>query len=103
MSLGTVVKMIDTQNLAKDKLIRGPISPYVGLKDLLGYFEIRIPNLHTAGNEAAGALIAAVLTAPRTISTRVGIRRRLFRVRMSRMWWIILWRWASLFHLHHGA
>ncbi|KAF2825438.1 hypothetical protein CC86DRAFT_407651 [Ophiobolus disseminans] len=64
-SYGTVVKVVDTQLMAKEIGIRGPKGPNISLHDLLAYFNIRIDNLHTAGNDAAGTLIAAVLVALR--------------------------------------
>jgi hypothetical protein len=62
-SYGTVVKIIDTQVMAWDAGIRGPNGLLIGLRDLLAHFNIDINNLHTAGNDAAGTLIAAVLLA----------------------------------------
>jgi len=64
-SYGTVVKVIDTQLMAKEARIQTPKGVNIGLHDLLGYFNIKIKNLHTAGNDAAGTLIAAVLIALR--------------------------------------
>jgi hypothetical protein len=64
-SYGTVVKVIDTQVMAKEANILGPKGPNIGLRDLLAYYNIHIKNLHTAGNDAAGTLFAAVLTALR--------------------------------------
>ncbi|KAJ4378043.1 hypothetical protein N0V83_000873 [Neocucurbitaria cava] len=58
-SYGTIVKVIDTQVMAKNANIEGPNGPNIGLKNLLAHFNIEIPNLHTAGNDAAGTLIAA--------------------------------------------
>jgi hypothetical protein len=49
--------------MAKRAGIRGPNGPYIGLRDLLAHFNVRIDNLHMAGNDAAGTLIAAVLLA----------------------------------------
>lgn len=62
-SYGSVVKVIDTQAMAKKAGILGPNGPSIGLRDLLLYFNVEIGNLHTAGNDAAGTLIAAVLLA----------------------------------------
>jgi hypothetical protein len=62
-SYGTVVKVIDTQAMASNAGIHGPKGPSIGLRDLLEHFNINISNLHTAGNDAAGTLIAAVLLA----------------------------------------
>jgi hypothetical protein len=62
-SYGTVIKVIDTQVMASKAGIEGPNGPSIGLRDLLAYFNIKISNLHTAGNDAAGTLIAAVLLA----------------------------------------
>ncbi|KAF2030422.1 hypothetical protein EK21DRAFT_65449 [Setomelanomma holmii] len=66
-SYGTIVKVIDTQVMAKQANIRGPKGPYIGLRDLLEHFHIHIHNLHTAGNDAAGTLIAAVLLAVKDV------------------------------------
>jgi hypothetical protein len=60
---GTIVKVIDTQVMARNAGIRGPRGPNIGLGDLLAHFNIHIDNLHTAGNDAAGTLIAAILIA----------------------------------------
>lgn len=62
-SYGTIVKIIDTQNLAKQASIHSSKGPNISLQHLLEHFKIRINNLHTAGNDAAGTLIAAILTA----------------------------------------
>jgi hypothetical protein len=62
-SYGSVVKVIDTQIMAYKAGVRGPNGPLIGLRDLLTHFNINISNLHTAGNDAAGTLIAAVLLA----------------------------------------
>ncbi|KAH3945226.1 hypothetical protein HBI56_055370 [Parastagonospora nodorum] len=62
-SYGTVVKVIDTQAMATKAGIAGPKGPNIGLRDLLTYFNVHIDNLHTAGNDAAGTLMAAVLLA----------------------------------------
>ncbi|CAO2647594.1 Nn.00g085160.m01.CDS01 [Neocucurbitaria sp. VM-36] len=62
-SYGTIVKVIDTQVMAQNAGIKGPNGPYISLKDLLAHFNIHIDVLHTAGNDAAGTLIAAVLIA----------------------------------------
>jgi hypothetical protein len=62
-SYGTIVKVIDTQQMASEAGIIGPKGPYIGLRDLLAYFNIHIDNLHTAGNDAASTLMAAVLLA----------------------------------------
>lgn len=64
-SYGTVVKIIDTQLMAKEARIRAPKGANISLHDLLSYFNIKIKNLHTAGNDAAGTLIAAILIALR--------------------------------------
>jgi hypothetical protein len=64
-SYDTIIKVIDTQNLAKDMNMYGPKGPNISLQDLLAHFKLRLPNLHTAGNDAAGTLIAAVLTSLR--------------------------------------
>jgi hypothetical protein len=62
-SYGTVVRVVDTQVMAKNAGIRGPNGPSIGLRDLLTYLNIDMSNLHTAGNDAGGTLIAAVLLA----------------------------------------
>jgi hypothetical protein len=62
-SYGTIVKVIDTQLMAQEAGIRSPKGPYISLSDLLAHFKISIPNLHSAGNDAAGTLIAAILIA----------------------------------------
>ncbi|KAI8931613.1 hypothetical protein NX059_011265 [Plenodomus lindquistii] len=66
-SFGTIIRVIDTQEMAREAGIEGPNGPNIGLRDLLAYFNIKIPNLHTAGNDAAGTMIAAVLLALREI------------------------------------
>ncbi|KAH9876538.1 hypothetical protein J1614_003669 [Plenodomus biglobosus] len=66
-SFGTIVKVIDTQEMARKAGIKGPNGPNIGLRDLLAYFNVTVPNLHTAGNDAAGTMIAAVLLALQTI------------------------------------
>ncbi|KAF2849588.1 hypothetical protein T440DRAFT_130838 [Plenodomus tracheiphilus IPT5] len=66
-SFGTIIKVIDTQEMAREAGIEGPNGPNIGLRDLLAYFNVRVPNLHTAGNDAAGTMIAAVLLALRKI------------------------------------
>jgi len=63
LSYGTIVKVIDTQAMAQDAGIKGPKGPFIGLKDLLSHFNLTVPNLHSAGNDAAGTLIAAILLA----------------------------------------
>jgi hypothetical protein len=60
-SYGTIVKVIDTQIMAQDLGIKAPRGPFIGLKDLLAHFNMVVPNLHTAGNDAAATLVAAVL------------------------------------------
>lgn len=65
LHLGTIFKAIDTQALAKDAFTHGPRGPNISLGHLLEYFKIRMPNLYNAGNEAVGALLAAVLTSLR--------------------------------------
>ncbi|KAF1912176.1 hypothetical protein BDU57DRAFT_506163 [Ampelomyces quisqualis] len=60
-SYGTIVKVVDTQVMAREAGIQGPNGPSIGLNDLLAYFNVSIENLHTAGNDAAATLIAAVL------------------------------------------
>lgn len=65
LNLGTIVKVIDTQNLAKDALIHSPKGPNISFSGLLEHFKLRIAQHHNAGNEAAGALIAALLTSLR--------------------------------------
>ncbi|KAH8722789.1 hypothetical protein GQ44DRAFT_621920 [Phaeosphaeriaceae sp. PMI808] len=62
-SYRTVVKVIDTQYLAAQAGIVGPKGPNIGLRDLLEYFNVHIDNLHTAGNDTGGTLIAAILLA----------------------------------------
>jgi hypothetical protein len=62
-SYGAVVKVIDTQVMAKKAGIVGPNGPNIGLHDLLQYFNIQIDNLHSAGNDAAATLIVAILLA----------------------------------------
>jgi hypothetical protein len=62
-SYGTVVKVVDTQVMATKAGIEGPKGPKISLRDLLAFFNVHIDNLHTAGNDAAGTLIAAVLLA----------------------------------------
>ncbi|KAH7069838.1 hypothetical protein BKA63DRAFT_89444 [Paraphoma chrysanthemicola] len=62
-SYGSIVKVIDTQEMARKAGIRGPKGPFIGLRDLLAHFNVNINNLHMAGNDAAGTLIAAVLLA----------------------------------------
>ncbi|KAL1801268.1 hypothetical protein ACET3X_001610 [Alternaria dauci] len=63
LSYGTIVKVIDTQIMARELDIKGPRGPAIGLKDLLAHFNIQISNLHTAGNDGAATLMAAVLLA----------------------------------------
>lgn len=65
MDLGTITKVVDTQNLAKDALIHSPKGPNISLADLLEHFKTRISNQYNAGNESAGILIAALLTSLR--------------------------------------
>jgi hypothetical protein len=62
-SYGTVIKIIDTQVMAKKAGIVGPNGSNIGLRDLLQHLNIQIDNLHTAGNDSAGTLIVAVLLA----------------------------------------
>ncbi|KAF1941784.1 hypothetical protein EJ02DRAFT_503301 [Clathrospora elynae] len=62
-SYGTIVKVIYTQVMAHEAGIKGPKGPNISLRDLLAYFNIAIPDMHTAGNDAAGTLIAAILLA----------------------------------------
>lgn len=62
-SYGSIIKVIDTQQMAQKANIKGPKGPVIGLGGLLAHFNIEIPDLHTAGNDAAGTLIAAVLLA----------------------------------------
>jgi len=61
LSYGTIVKVIDTQVMAQELGIKAPRGPFIGLKDLLAHFNMVVPNLHTAGNDAAATLMAAVL------------------------------------------
>lgn len=61
LSYGTIVKVIDTQLIAQELGIKAPRGPLIGLKDLLAHSNMVIPNLHTAGNEAAATFMAAVL------------------------------------------
>lgn len=75
MSYGTIVSILDTQTLALEAGISNGRGLQIGLKDLLKHFHLppRDPrpcaalnedlNLHTAGNDAAYTLIAAVLVA----------------------------------------
>ncbi|KAL1646149.1 hypothetical protein SLS61_007959 [Didymella pomorum] len=65
VDLGTITKVVDTQNLAKDALIHSPKGPNISLADLLEHFKTRISNQYNAGNESAGILIAALLTSLR--------------------------------------
>jgi hypothetical protein len=60
---GTIVKVIDTQVMAQEAGIVGPNGPYIRLSDLLADFNIYISNLRSAGSDAAGTLIAAILIA----------------------------------------
>ncbi|PZD27189.1 hypothetical protein A1F97_10780, partial [Pyrenophora tritici-repentis] len=61
LSYGTIVKVIDTQAMAKDAGILGPKGPLISLGDLISHFNLTVPNLHSAGNDAAATLMAAVL------------------------------------------
>ncbi|KAE8827258.1 hypothetical protein PTNB73_09012 [Pyrenophora teres f. teres] len=61
LSYGTIVKVIDTQVMAEEAGIRGPRGPLISLKNLLSHFNLTVPNLHSAGNDAAATLMAAVL------------------------------------------
>jgi hypothetical protein len=63
LSYGSIVKVIDTQIMAAQAGIFSSRGPNIGLGDLLLHFNIHMPNLHTAGNDAAATLMAAVLTA----------------------------------------
>jgi hypothetical protein len=60
---GTIVKVIDTQVMAHDAGIKSTKGPKISLGDLLTHFNINFGNLHTAGNDAAGTLMAAILIA----------------------------------------
>ncbi|KAG9187577.1 hypothetical protein G6011_05448 [Alternaria panax] len=60
-SYGSIVKVVDTQVMAQELDIQGPRGPAIGLKDLLAHFNVEIPDLHTAGNDAAATVMAAVL------------------------------------------
>jgi hypothetical protein len=62
-SYGTILKVIDTQVIAQEAGIMGPNGPYISLSDLFAHFNIYISNLHSAGHDAAGTLIAAILIA----------------------------------------
>lgn len=75
LSYGSIVKVVDTQKMAQQAGIRGTKGPNIGLHDLLAYFNIHINNLHTAGNDAAGTLISAVLIALRNGLYPVGNRK----------------------------
>jgi hypothetical protein len=60
-SYGTVIRIINTQAMAKKASIVGPNDPNIGLRDLLQYFNIQVDNLHPTSNDSAGTLIVAVL------------------------------------------
>jgi hypothetical protein len=62
-SYDTIVKIVDTQKMAQTANIKGPKGLVISLEDLPAHFNIVIPNLHTAGNDATGTMIAAVLLA----------------------------------------
>lgn len=65
LELGSIVKVIDTQDLAKQANIKGSKGPNISLKDLLAHFNITGPNLnlHTAGNDIAYTMMLAILIA----------------------------------------
>lgn len=63
LKFGTIVKVIDTQILAKEAGIVGPKGPNISLKHMLEYFHIQPDNLHMAGNDIAYTMVAAVLAA----------------------------------------
>jgi hypothetical protein len=59
--LGTVVKVVDTQKLAKEANIGDHKN--IKLQKLVNYFHLQPDNLHTAGNAAGYTMIMAILTA----------------------------------------
>ena len=65
LKLGSIVKVIDTQDLAREVGIHGAKGPNIGLKDLMAYFNIMGSNLnlHTAGNDVAYTMMLAILIA----------------------------------------
>ena len=63
LACGSIVKVIDTQVLAKENNIFPPKGANISLKHLLQHFHISPQNLHMAGNDIAYTMIAAVLTA----------------------------------------
>ncbi|KAF2117338.1 hypothetical protein BDV96DRAFT_518310 [Lophiotrema nucula] len=65
LKLGSIVKVIDTQDLARQVDIYGPKGPNISLKDLLAHFNIMGSdiNLHTAGNDVAYTMMLAILIA----------------------------------------
>jgi hypothetical protein len=56
-----ITAVVDTQELANQKYIRGPRGPKIGLKDLAKYFHLEPSNLHTAGNDIAYTAFLSVL------------------------------------------
>ncbi|KAF2679757.1 hypothetical protein K458DRAFT_460608 [Lentithecium fluviatile CBS 122367] len=61
LALNTVVKVIDTQKLAQQAGIMGPVGPTISLAHLVHHFNIQPDNLHTAGNDAGYTMITAIL------------------------------------------
>ncbi|KAF2250384.1 hypothetical protein BU26DRAFT_594219 [Trematosphaeria pertusa] len=62
LALGTIVKVIDTQTLARQAGILGPKGPSISLPHLVEHFNITPQNLHTAGNDAGYTMITAILS-----------------------------------------
>ncbi|KAF2796915.1 hypothetical protein K505DRAFT_236610 [Melanomma pulvis-pyrius CBS 109.77] len=60
LSLGSVIKVLDTQSLAKDVGIKPPKGTNISLMDLSRHFGMIPDNLHTAGNDVVHILINAV-------------------------------------------
>ncbi|KAF2009662.1 hypothetical protein BU24DRAFT_329335, partial [Aaosphaeria arxii CBS 175.79] len=61
MQFGSVVKIIDTQQMASEMGIMGTKGPKISLKELAQYFLIDPVDLHQAGNDIANIMFVAVL------------------------------------------
>jgi hypothetical protein len=64
---GIPIKVIDTHVMAKVAGVRSSDCPNIGLCDLLLRFNVCIAKIHTAGCNAAGTLMAAILLARQDI------------------------------------
>ncbi|ORY03760.1 hypothetical protein BCR34DRAFT_544959 [Clohesyomyces aquaticus] len=60
-NIGSIIKVIDTQSLAKEARIHGTRGPNISLKELVEFFNIKPVNLHSAGNDVAYTMMMAIL------------------------------------------